>query len=123
MNTYTATPDFYNDYIAHKEHKYIERYKDKNGKWQYRYKSNNQKKAYKDRKNQIKEARELANRKKNILDIYGPYSKEYDAFKRSTGIDKDHQTVDTKKYEKSKSYYTRKSQIKQARENAKNKRR
>ena len=45
MQTYQSTPDFYRDYIEHgylkdaaaKAHKYIERYKGKNGKWVYVY--------------------------------------------------------------------------------------
>lgn len=47
MQTYQSTPDFYRDYIEHgwlkdqaaKVHKYIERWRGKNGKWYYRYKS------------------------------------------------------------------------------------
>ena len=47
MQMYQSTPDFYRDYIEHgwlkdqtaKAHKYIERWKGKNGKWYYRYKS------------------------------------------------------------------------------------
>lgn len=47
MIQYTPTPDYYNEYIQHgwlkdqaaKAHKYIERWRGKNGKWYYRYKS------------------------------------------------------------------------------------
>ena len=47
MQTYQSTPDYYRDYIEHgylkdqaaKVHKYIERWRGKNGKWYYRYKS------------------------------------------------------------------------------------
>lgn len=47
MTQYQATPDYYRDYIEHgwlkdqaaKAHKYIERWRGKNGKWYYRYKS------------------------------------------------------------------------------------
>ena len=47
MIGYTPTPDYYNDYIQHgwlkdaaaKTHKYIERWRGKNGKWYYRYKN------------------------------------------------------------------------------------
>lgn len=47
MTQYQATPDYYRDYIEHgwlkdqaaKVHKYIERWRGKNGKWYYRYKS------------------------------------------------------------------------------------
>lgn len=46
MQTYQSTPDFYRDYIEHgwlkdqaaKVHKYISRWRGKNGKWYYRYK-------------------------------------------------------------------------------------
>jgi len=45
MILYTQTPDYYSDYIEHgwlkdqaaKVHKYIERWRGKNGKWYYRY--------------------------------------------------------------------------------------
>ena len=47
MIGYTPTPDYYNEYIQHgylkdaaaKVHKYIDRWRGKNGKWYYRYKS------------------------------------------------------------------------------------
>jgi len=47
MQTYQSTPDYYREYIEHgylkdtaaKVHKYIERWRGKNGKWYYRYKS------------------------------------------------------------------------------------
>lgn len=47
MMQYQSTPDYYRDYIEHgwlkdqaaKVHKYIERWRGKNGKWYYRYKS------------------------------------------------------------------------------------
>lgn len=47
MQTYQSTPDFYRDYIEHgwlkdqasKVHKYISRWRGKNGKWYYSYKS------------------------------------------------------------------------------------
>ena len=45
MITYTPTPDYYQDYIEHgwlkdqaaKIHKYIKRWRGKNGKWNYAY--------------------------------------------------------------------------------------
>ena len=47
MNTYQSTPDYYRDFIEHgwakdaaaKVHKYVERWRGKNGKWYYSYKS------------------------------------------------------------------------------------
>ena len=47
MQTYQSTPDYYRDYIQHgwlkdqaaKVHKYISRWRGKNGKWYYSYKS------------------------------------------------------------------------------------
>ena len=47
MILYTQTPDYYSDYIEHgwlkdqaaKVHKYIERWRGKNGKWYYKYKT------------------------------------------------------------------------------------
>lgn len=38
MQGYIATPDFYNDFIAHKDHKYISKHKGKDGRWVYVYK-------------------------------------------------------------------------------------
>ena len=46
MQMYQSTPDYYRDYIEHgwlkdaaaKAHKYIDRWRGKNGKWYYRYK-------------------------------------------------------------------------------------
>ena len=37
MSMYQSTPDFYNDYIAHRDHKYINKYKSKSGRWVYVY--------------------------------------------------------------------------------------
>lgn len=37
MGMYQSTPDFYNDYIAHRDHKYINKYKSKSGRWVYVY--------------------------------------------------------------------------------------
>ncbi len=37
---YQSTPDYYNDYISHASHKYIDKYMGKNGKWVYVYKKN-----------------------------------------------------------------------------------
>lgn len=37
MQGYIATPDFYNSFIAHKDHKYISKHKGKNGRWIYVY--------------------------------------------------------------------------------------
>ena len=52
MQAYQSTPDFYRDYIEHgwlkdqaaKVHKYISRWRGKNGKWYYSYKSKAQEK-------------------------------------------------------------------------------
>ena len=59
MQTYQSTPDFYRDYIEHgwlkdqaaKVHKYIERWRGKNGKWYYSYKSKAQEQVAKLRRN------------------------------------------------------------------------
>lgn len=40
MSMYQSTPDYYNDFIAHGNHKYIDKYMGKNGKWVYVYKKN-----------------------------------------------------------------------------------
>ena len=37
---YQSTPDYYNDFISHANHKYIDKYMGKNGKWVYVYKRN-----------------------------------------------------------------------------------
>lgn len=34
---YQSTPDYYNDFIAHASHKYINKYKSKSGRWVYVY--------------------------------------------------------------------------------------
>ena len=34
---YQSTPDYYNDFIAHANHKYINKYKSKSGRWVYVY--------------------------------------------------------------------------------------
>lgn len=39
MQTYQSTPDFYRDYLEHRSHKYIDKYKNKFGNWIYRYKT------------------------------------------------------------------------------------
>lgn len=36
---YQSTPDYYNDFISHANHKYIDKYMGKNGKWVYVYKT------------------------------------------------------------------------------------
>lgn len=38
MQGYIATPDFYNSFIAHRDHKYISKHKGKDGRWVYVYK-------------------------------------------------------------------------------------
>lgn len=40
MQTYQSTPDYYNDYISHANHKYIDKHMGKNGKWIYTYAKN-----------------------------------------------------------------------------------
>lgn len=37
---YQSTPDYYNDFVSHANHKYIDKYMGKNGKWVYVYKRN-----------------------------------------------------------------------------------
>lgn len=37
MQTYQSTPDYYNDFISHANHKYINKYMGKNGRWVYVY--------------------------------------------------------------------------------------
>lgn len=34
---YQSTPDYYNDFIAHKDHKYINKYRNASGRWVYVY--------------------------------------------------------------------------------------
>lgn len=59
MIQYQSTPDFYRDYIEHgwlkdqaaKVHKYISRWRGKNGKWYYSYKSKAQEQIAKLRRN------------------------------------------------------------------------
>lgn len=34
---YQSTPDYYNDFIAHKDHKYIDKYRNASGRWVYVY--------------------------------------------------------------------------------------
>lgn len=61
MTQYQATPDYYRDYIEHgwlknqaaKVHKYISRWRGKNGKWVYKYKENINKKYKIQRKNRV----------------------------------------------------------------------
>ena len=36
---YQSTPDYYNDFVSHANHKYINKYMGKNGKWVYVYES------------------------------------------------------------------------------------
>ena len=43
MQTYQATPDYYNDFIAHKDYKYIRKYIGPSGKTVYVYKGTKKK--------------------------------------------------------------------------------
>lgn len=58
---YQATPDYYNDVIAHKDHKYISKHRGRTGKWIYKYYSNKSKKAEKQAKQYRDELYNVAN--------------------------------------------------------------
>lgn len=74
MIIYTQTPDYYQEYLEHgwlkdqaaKVHKYLERWRGKNGKWYYRY--NNAKASAQNALNTIKkEGKYLATKYKNKI--------------------------------------------------------
>lgn len=58
---YQATPDYYNDVIAHRDHKYISKHRGRTGKWIYKYYSNKSKKAEKQAKQYRDELYNVAN--------------------------------------------------------------
>lgn len=58
---YQATPDYYNDVIAHRDHKYISKHRGRTGKWIYKYYSNKSKKAEKRAKQYRDELYNVAN--------------------------------------------------------------
>lgn len=91
MTGYTPTPDYYNEYIQHgwvkdqaaKVHKYIKRWRGKDGRWQYQYKKATSS-ARNIAKQIINKNKEISARltksyndlKKNVTDRYKQYQKE-----------------------------------------------